>query len=184
MFPESASTLCSHANLFIWGAMFYPAQSAGIYGSSPPHSLLIQCGSGSSPPCMPPTGLDFKGSIWIPMDRRATKKPPFSVTYGQFWISLDFKMARPEGFEPPTNGFGSHYSIRLSYGRVVLRGRTRSLRSAADGQYSGDGRDRPCGLWMGCRNRILWLAPPASPTLPPNPSPASGRGEEAGISGP
>ena len=27
-------------------------------------------------------------------------------------------MVRPEGFEPPTNGFGSHYSIRLSYERI------------------------------------------------------------------
>jgi hypothetical protein len=29
------------------------------------------------------------------------------------------KMVRPEGFEPPTNGFGSHYSIRLSYERML-----------------------------------------------------------------
>lgn len=33
-------------------------------------------------------------------------------------------MVRPEGFEPPTNGFGSHYSIRLSYGRILKNRRT------------------------------------------------------------
>ena len=27
-------------------------------------------------------------------------------------------MARLAGFEPATNGFGSHYSIRLSYRRI------------------------------------------------------------------
>ena len=33
-------------------------------------------------------------------------------------IFVTREMARLEGFEPPTNGFGSHYSIRLSYRRV------------------------------------------------------------------
>ena len=34
-------------------------------------------------------------------------------------IFVTGEMARLEGFEPPTNGFGSHYSIRLSYRRVL-----------------------------------------------------------------
>ena len=33
-------------------------------------------------------------------------------------IFVTREMARLEGFEPPTNGFGSHYSIRLSYRRT------------------------------------------------------------------
>ena len=31
---------------------------------------------------------------------------------------ITVELARLEGFEPPTNGFGSRYSIRLSYKRV------------------------------------------------------------------
>jgi hypothetical protein len=41
------------------------------------------------------------------------------------------KMARPEGFEPPTNGFGSHYSIRLSYGRMVENRATAGIAGGA-----------------------------------------------------
>lgn len=52
-------------------------------------------------------------------------------------------MARPEGFEPPTNGFGSHYSIRLSYGRFAMvsphaAGRAFSHRGGGTMSYERD----------------------------------------------
>jgi 4-hydroxybenzoate polyprenyltransferase len=46
-------------------------------------------------------------------------------------------LARLEGFEPPTNGFGSHYSIRLSYRReprIVPR-------TPPGREYAGSGRE-------------------------------------------
>lgn len=43
---------------------------------------------------------------------------PFELGGSSILCSEVFtKLVRPEGFEPPTNGFGSHYSIQLSYER-------------------------------------------------------------------
>lgn len=42
------------------------------------------------------------------------------------------RMARLEGFEPPTNGFGSHYSIRLSYRRIC---KNRAMAAIAGGAF-------------------------------------------------
>ena len=52
---------------------------------------------------------------------RIKKNPKILWGFGHPETCSDFNLARPEGFEPPTNGFGSHYSIRLSYGRIVFR---------------------------------------------------------------
>lgn len=58
-------------------------------------------------------------------------------------------MVRPEGFEPPTNGFGSHYSIRLSYERVVScvpPGRLMGPRTAKAAREEHSIRKRRAGL--------------------------------------
>ena len=41
--------------------------------------------------------------------------------YTRNYMILLWIMARPEGFEPPTNRFEADYSIQLSYGRAVKR---------------------------------------------------------------
>lgn len=104
-----------------------------------PSSALLRCGLVR--PSMP-------RSVRVPMDPdslsmdRQQKTPDISRAIVHPRTRLELKLVRPEGFEPPTNGFGSHYSIRLSYERLAAHyARTAGMRVMGPGG-AGPGEPR------------------------------------------
>ncbi len=92
----------------------------------------------------------YARSAWMPMDPsgpfavQATKNPRSLEGFFNPSTSSGTELVRPEGFEPPTNGFGSHYSIRLSYERLAAHyARTAGVRVMGPGDASpGEPRRR------------------------------------------
>lgn len=80
---------------------------------------------------------DQPGCQWLRVDRslcRQQKTPDLSRVFFNPSTSSGTELVRPEGFEPPTNGFGSHYSIRLSYERLAAHyARTAGVRVMGPG---------------------------------------------------
>lgn len=88
---------------------------------------------------------DQCGCQWLRVDRslyRQQKTPDLSRVFLNPSTSSGTELVRPEGFEPPTNGFGSHYSIRLSYERLAAHyARTAGVRVMGLGD-TGPGQPR------------------------------------------